>query len=102
MVVNQHTLVANNQSFLFLNYNVIGGIMITSKMIKNMRLRAGLTQKQVGNLLNLSDMTISRYESGKIVPNFDTVLEIAKVCGFEIQFVYKNRVLNIKEMLRDY
>lgn len=76
--------------------------ILTCRMIKNMRLRAGLTQKQLGELINLSDMSISRYESGKVVPTFETVLEIAKVCGFEIKFVYGTRVLNMQEMLREY
>lgn len=71
-------------------------------MIKNMRLRAGLTQRQVGKLVNLSDMTISRYESGKVIPNLETVLEIAKVCGFKIQFVHQGRTFSLKEMLREY
>lgn len=108
MIVNQHTLVANGHASSFLNYNMIGDVMIatenivTCRIIKNMRLRAGLTQKQLGKLLNLSDMSISRYESGKVIPNFETVLEIARVCGFEIKFVNKTRVLNIQEMLREY
>lgn len=76
--------------------------MLTSKIVKNMRLRAGLTQKQLGKALSLSDMTISRYESGKIVPNFETVLKIAQVCGFDMEFIHKDRILTLKEMLREY
>ena len=110
MVVNQHTLVAYNNCFLFLNYNIFGDIMITSQisknttgqMIKNMRLRAGLTQQQLGELVGLSDMTISRYEKGKVTPKLNTVLKLSEACGFEIQFAYKHRVLSMKEMLREY
>lgn len=76
--------------------------VVTSKVMKNMRLRAGLTQREVGKLLNLSDMTISRYESGKVIPSFETVLKFANVCGFEIEFVQNSRVFSIKEMLREY
>ena len=43
-----------------LNYVMIGN------RIKSMRKNLGLTQKQLGKIVNLSEGSISKYESGKI------------------------------------
>lgn len=62
-------------------------------ILKNMRLTAGLSQKELGKILNLADTTISSYERENSDPNFDTTIKIAKTCGYE--FVLKDEKGNI-------
>lgn len=50
-------------------------------ILKNMRLSAGLSQKDLGKKLNLADTTISSYERENSQPDFDTIVKIADICG---------------------
>ena len=50
--------------------------MINEKL-KNLRLKHKLTQKELSELTGLSQQHISKIETGKIVPNFRTVLKIS-------------------------
>lgn len=52
-----------------------------------MRLSAGLSQKQLGEKLNLADTTISSYERENSQPDFDTIVKIAHICGFEFRII---------------
>lgn len=62
-------------------------------ILKNMRLTAKLSQKELGKKINLADNTISSYERENSRPDFDTILRIAKVCGYD--FVLKDKKDNI-------
>lgn len=53
-------------------------------ILKNMRLSAGLSQKDLGKKLNLADTTISSYERENSQPDFDTIVKIADICGYEL------------------
>lgn len=56
-------------------------------LIKQIRKTKNLTQKQLGNRLNLSEKTISAFETNRLVPNIETFLKIIYVAGFRIQLV---------------
>ena len=45
--------------------------------LKELRLANGLTQKDLGNIIEVGRTTISEYESGKIVPKQEGLLRIA-------------------------
>ena len=71
------------------------------KFIKTMRKIANKTQTELANECNISNTTISGYETGYREPDFKTLVNIAKECGFEINFVNKdNEVLNIENIIR--
>lgn len=61
-----------------------------SKLIKFMRLSSGYSQEQLAKRVHLASSTISGYEIGNSMPNFDTVENIANACDFEIAFFDKN------------
>lgn len=55
------------------------------QILKNMRtINTNLTQKQLGKELSLSDTTISSYERENSQPDFQTVINIANICDFDI------------------
>ncbi len=60
----------------------IGGILVSSeepsKDIRKTRVAAGVTQAELGRLLNLRRETISRIENGIIKPTFKFVKKFAK------------------------
>lgn len=71
-------------------------------ILKNMRLTAGLSQKQLGEKLNLADTTISSYERENSQPNFNTVEKIANICGFHFLLKDKNNnLISLKEMAKE-
>ena len=46
-------------------------------VLRELRRQRGYTQKRLAEVLNLSETTISKYESNTAVPPFETVREIA-------------------------
>lgn len=71
-------------------------------ILKNMRLTAGLSQKELGDKLNLADNTISSYERENSQPDFDTVIKIANICNFEIQLKDKdNNIISMEEFSKE-
>ena len=66
-----------------------------------MRKMAGLSQLELAKKCNIANTTISGYETGYREPDFKTLVNIAKNCGFEIKFVNKNNeVLDIENIKR--
>lgn len=71
-------------------------------ILRNMRLSAGLSQKELGAQLNLADTTISSYERENSQPDFDTILKIAEICGYEFRIINQEQQLTtIEKMSRE-
>jgi transcriptional regulator with XRE-family HTH domain/desulfoferrodoxin (superoxide reductase-like protein) len=51
---------------------------ITGKIIKELREKAKLTQLELGNLLNVSDKTISKWETGNGLPDISLIEPLAR------------------------
>lgn len=49
--------------------------------LKNLRKKKGITQKKLASLLNVSEGTVSRYESNQVYPPFETVRAISVILG---------------------
>ncbi|MFR8746341.1 helix-turn-helix domain-containing protein [Gemmiger formicilis] len=68
--------------------------MEVGQKIKLVRLHRGLTQKQLGDLLNLGDggaNRIAQYEIGYRVPKPSLLKEIAKVLGCQRRNIFRKR-----------
>ena len=61
---------------------------IIAENIAHRRKELGITQKELAEKLNVSDKTLSRWETGKQIPDALTMLEIAKVLNMTINEVY--------------
>ncbi len=76
--------------------------MLIGMILKNMRMSAGLSQKELGKKLHLADTTISSYERENSQADFDTIIKIAKVCKYEL--IFKDRsgdLINIKDLSKE-
>ncbi len=51
--------------------------MMYAKRLKELREEKGLTQEALGELVGLTKANISKYESGKLEPNIDTINYLA-------------------------
>ena len=56
----------------------------TSEKIKNARKKAGLSQRELGERLNVSGALIAQYENGSRKPKLDTCRKIASALGIYI------------------
>jgi len=72
------------------------------KIIKIMRKQGNLSQKELGKLLNLSDTTISAYELNKISPDFETIIKIFRICGYDFCIVDKSKkIMDIEKFIKE-
>lgn len=51
---------------------------ITGKIIKELRERQKLTQLELANIINISDKTISKWETGKGLPDITLIEPLSK------------------------
>lgn len=54
--------------------------------IRHARRSANLSQKQLGNKLELSEMAVSAYETGRAIPPLPTLRKISEETGFPLQY----------------
>ncbi len=59
--------------------------MATSgSIIREARLRAGMSQIELGEASGRDRTQIARWERDAVQPSFETLLEIVRACGFDI------------------
>lgn len=57
------------------------------KALKYMRTNKKIHQKELAEMLNIGQSTLSDYENEKISVNFDMIERIAHICDYKIYFV---------------
>ena len=71
-------------------------------ILKNMRLSAGISQKELAQKLSLADTTISSYEGENSQADFDTIIKIADICGYDVLLKDgNNNLMTIEEMTKE-
>ncbi|MBE6003763.1 MAG: helix-turn-helix transcriptional regulator [Lachnospiraceae bacterium] len=58
--------------------------MQRGQLIANYRKEHGMTQKELGELLDLSAKSISSWETGRSEPNMGQAYELARILGFNV------------------
>lgn len=68
--------------------------------IKKYKKRNNISLRKLGDILNVSHTTISKYESGEIIPNSTILIQLAKVFNIKVADLFKNfeDTLVIKEI----
>ena len=61
--------------------------MCFPKRLKELRLNAGLTQKDLAKAIEVGRTTVSEYESGKIVPKQEGLLRIANHFNVSVDYL---------------
>jgi transcriptional regulator with XRE-family HTH domain len=57
---------------------------VTGALIREARLRAGLTQTELGARTGKDRAQIARWERDDVAPSIDTVLELIRACGYDL------------------
>jgi|SRR5579862_774502 len=72
------------------------------KEIIEARHKRGWSQAELGRRVELPQMHISGIETGKIVPRFDTLLDLVRVLDFDLVMVPRALVPAVQALIRDY
>ena len=64
------------------------------------RHRLGWSQAELGRRLGLPQMHISEIETGKVVPRFDTLLELARVLDYDLMLIPRELVPVVQSLTR--
>lgn len=64
--------------------------MISADMLREARLRAGLTQAELGRRVGRTQSQIARWECGDVKPSLETLRELIRACGLELTFRLAN------------
>lgn len=64
--------------------------------IRTLRKRKNMTLKELGEIINVSESTISLYENGHREPDFETLIKIAKYFNVTIDYLLGNETVDLK------
>jgi transcriptional regulator with XRE-family HTH domain len=56
-------------------------------LIREARLRAGLTQTELGERTGRERSVIARWEQGAVSPSIDNLLDVVQACGFDLPLI---------------
>lgn len=58
-------------------------------LIRELRKQHGLTMRELGEKIGVSESTISLYETGKREPNYETLLKIAELFNVSVDYLLR-------------
>ena len=64
--------------------------MISGDLLREARLRAGLTQQELARRAGTSQSAIARWESGDVLPSLERLRALIRACGLELTFGLAN------------
>jgi transcriptional regulator with XRE-family HTH domain len=70
-------------------------------LIREARLRAGLTQQELADRTGRERSVIARWEQGAVSPSIDNLLAVVHACGFELPLVLVPRDTSRDERLEE-
>jgi transcriptional regulator with XRE-family HTH domain len=53
-------------------------------VLREARLRAGLSQEALAERSGVNRVQLNRYEAGAVAPSLDTLIELVRACGFDL------------------
>src|ERR1700756_4034614 len=72
------------------------------RALKEAREKRGWTQRDLASRLGLTQTHISGIESGKIVPRYDTLLELVRILDRDLLMVPRALVPVVQSLVRDH
>jgi transcriptional regulator with XRE-family HTH domain len=72
----------------------------SAALIREARLRAGLTQAELAERTGRDRSVIARWEQGAVAPSVETLLELVRACGFDLPLVLVAHDTSVDDRLR--
>ena len=66
------------------------------KFIAECRKNKNLTQAQLAEELNVTDRAISKWETGKAMPNFDIMLDLCSILGINVNELLCGEMIDVE------
>jgi transcriptional regulator with XRE-family HTH domain len=76
--------------------------MLSADLLREARLRAGLTQAELGRRVGKPASVISRWERGVVQPSLETLRSLIRACGLELTFRLANYDDSYVEFIERY
>lgn len=76
--------------------------MRSADLIREARLRAGLTQYELAARSGRERSVIARWEQGVVAPSIETLVELVRACGFDLPLELAPHDPSVDEQLRKY
>jgi transcriptional regulator with XRE-family HTH domain len=73
----------------------------SARIIREARLRAGLTQAELAERSGRDRTVVARWEQGLVAPSVDTLAELVEACGFELPLELVPRDANLEAAVSD-
>jgi transcriptional regulator with XRE-family HTH domain len=70
--------------------------------LKEARKKRGWTQRDLVSRIGLTQRHVSGIESGKIVPRYDTILELIRILDHDLLIVPRALVPVVQSLIRDH
>ena len=70
--------------------------------LKEARVSRNWSQRELGSRLGIPQMHVSGIESGKIVPRYDTLLELVRILDRDLIMVPRALVPAVQSLIRDH
>ena len=75
--------------------------MRSARIIREARLRAGITQAELAERAGRHSTVVARWEQGLVAPSVDTLVELVQACGFDLPLEIVARDDTTDERLRE-
>ena len=65
-------------------------MILLSTRLKELRLKAGLTQQKLGDLVGITKVSVCCYEKGTRLPSLDTLVDLANTLNVDVDYLLGN------------
>lgn len=72
------------------------------KRIKKLRIDSGYTQEELGNLLNVTKVSICNYENGNRMPSIDTLIDISNLFKVDLDYLIGTDTYVVSDDVENY
>jgi len=76
--------------------------MLLGKRLKELRQEKGLSQQALGELINVTKVSICCYEKNTRTPNLETLLDLCEALGTNVSYLLGQQVCVISDSDEEY
>lgn len=77
-------------------------MVLFGRRLKELRKEHGITQKELGDAVNVTKVSICCYENGTRIPSLETLIDLANYFKVELDYLIGNDTYAVSEENSDY
>lgn len=75
---------------------------VIGKRLKELRIKSGMTQHQLGEMINVTKVSICCYEKGTRMPSLETLMDLSNIFNVNIDYLLGNDMYVVSEKNEEY